>query len=132
MYTNSDNSNTQANRNESIHNFLCFCSLMCLINGKKLNLPNIFLLLLNNDAYKALLKHMLTIDNDFDLFKFFIDYESSISKSKYISKYLNSNQGIRIKKDVYGFRKSDLQRVSKRVKKRKKPAVQAEKRLLES
>jgi pantothenate kinase len=105
---------------------------MCLINGKKLNLPNIFLLLLNNDAYKALLKHMLTIDNDFDLFKFFIDYESSISKSKYISKYLNSNQGIRIKKDVYGFRKSDLQRVSKRVKKRKKSAVQAEKRLLES
>ena len=118
--------------NENVHNFLCFCSLICLINGKKLNLPNIFLLLLNNDAYKGLLKHMLTIDNDFDLFKFFIDYESSISKSKYISKYLNSTQGIKIKKDVYGFRKSDLQRASKRVKKRKKPAVQATKRLLKS
>jgi len=118
--------------NENVHNFLCFCSLICLINGKKLNLPNIFLLLLNNDAYKALLKHMLTIDNDFDLFKFFIDYESSISKSKYISKYLNSTQGIKIKKDVYGFRKSDIQRASKRVKKRKKPAVQVTKRLLKS
>jgi pantothenate kinase len=118
--------------NENVHNFLCFCSLICLINGKKLNLPNIFLLLLNNDAYKALLKHMLTIDNDFDLFKFFIDYESSISKSKYISKYLNSTQGIKVKKDVYGFRKSDIQRAPKRVKKRKKPAVQAKKRLLKS
>lgn len=129
MSNNSDNSEIS---NENIHNFLCFCSLICLINGKKLNLPNIFLLLLNNDAYKALLKHMLTIDNDFDLFKFFIDYESSISKSKYISKYLNSNQGIRIKKDVYGFRKNDIQRASKRVKKRKKPAVQVEKRLLKN
>jgi hypothetical protein len=118
--------------NENVHNFLSFCSLICLINGKKLNLPNIFLLLLNNDAYKALLKHMLTIDNDFDLFKFFIDYESSISKSKYISKYLNSTQGIKVKKDVYGFRKSNIQRASKRVKKRKKPAVQVTKRFLKS
>ena len=127
------NSNEESEiSNENLHNFLCFCSLICLINGKKLNLPNIFLLLLNNDAYKGLLKHMLTIDNDFDLFKFFIDYESSISKSKYISKYLNSNQGIRIKKDVYGFRKSNIQRASKRVKKRKKPTVQVEKRLHKS
>lgn len=129
MYINADESESS---NESTHNFLCFCSLICLINGKKLNLPNIFLLVLNNDAYKGLLKHMLTIDNDFDLFKFFIDYESSISKSKYISKYLNSNQGIRIKKDVYGFRKSNLQRASKRVKRRKKPTVQVKKRLLKS
>lgn len=127
------NSNEESEiSNENVHNFLCFCSLICLINGKKLNLPNIFLLLLNNDAYKALLKHMLTIDNDFDLFKFFIDYESSISKSKYISKYLNSKQGIRIKKDVYGFRKSNLQRASKRVKKRKKSTVQVKKKLLKS
>jgi hypothetical protein len=119
-------------RIESTHNFLCFCSLLCLINNKKLNLPNIFLLVLNNEAYKALLKHMLTIDNDFDLFKYFIDYEGSISKSKYISKYLNSRQGVKVKKDVYGFRKSDIQRASKRVKKRKKPTVQAKKRLLKN
>lgn len=129
MYNNYEESEIS---NENVHNFLCFCSLICLINRKKLNLPNIFLLLLNNDAYKALLKHMLTIDNDFDLFKFFIDYESSISKSKYISKYLNSKRGIRIKKDVYGFRKSDIQRASKRVKKRKKSTVQVKKRLLKS
>ena len=59
-----------ADKNESNHNFLCFCSLICIINGKKLNLPNIFLLVLKNEAYKSLLKYMLTIDNDFDLFKF--------------------------------------------------------------
>ena len=116
-------------KNELNHNFLCFCSLICIINGKKLNLPNIFLLVLKNETYKSLLKYMLTIDNDYDLLKFFIDYDCTISKSKYISKYLNSNQGTKIKKNVYGFRKDNIQRVSKRVKKVKKPTVQTKEEL---
>ena len=56
-------------KNELNHNFLCFCSLLCIINGKKLNLPNIFLLVLKNETYKSLMKYMLTIDNDYDLLK---------------------------------------------------------------
>lgn len=115
---------TDAAKIENDHNFLCFCSLMCILNGKKLNLPNIFLLVLKNEAYKSLLKYMLTIDNDYDLFKFFIDYDSKISKSKYISKYLNSVQGVKIKKNVYRYTKTNLQRVSKRNKRSKKPTVQ--------
>jgi len=117
-------------KKENNHNFLCFCSLVCIINGKKLNLPNIFLLVLKNETYKTLLKYLLTIDNDYNLFKFFIDFDSTISKSKYISKYLNSSQGVKIKKNVYKFRKDNLQRASKRVKKVKKQAVQDKKRLL--
>jgi hypothetical protein len=117
-------------KKENNHNFLCFCSLVCIINGKKLNLPNIFLLVLKNETYKNLLKYLLTIDNDYDLFKFFIDFDSTISKSKYISKYLNSSQGVKIKKNVYGFRKDHLQRASKRIKKVKKQAVQNKKGLL--
>jgi len=101
-----------------------------MINGKKLNLPNIFLLILKNETYKSLLKYLLTIDNDYDLFKFFIDYDSTISKSKYISKYLNSTQGTKIKKNVYGFRKDPLQRAPKRIKKVKKPTVQVAEGLL--
>jgi len=115
---------TDAAKLENDHNFLCFCSLMCVLNGKKLNLPNIFLLVLKNEAYKSLLKYMLTIDNDYNLFKFFIDYDSKISKSKYISKYLNSVQGVKIKKNVYRYTKTNLQRVSKRNKRSKKPSVQ--------
>ena len=118
-------------KDELSHNFLCFCSFICIINGKKLNLPNIFLLVLKNETYKSLLKYMLTIDNDYDLLKFFIDYDYTISKSKYISKYLNSNQGTKIKKNVYGFRKDNIQRVSKRVKKVKKPTVQTKEELPE-
>jgi hypothetical protein len=110
-------------KKENEHIFLCFCSLICILNNKKLNLPNIFLLVLKNETYKNLLKYLLTIDNNYDLFKYFIDYDSSISKSKYISKYLNSSQGTKVKKNVYGFRKENLQRVSKRVKRRKKPTV---------
>jgi hypothetical protein len=118
-----------SDKKEDDHNFLCFCSLMCIINGKKLNLPNIFLLVLKNENYKNLLKYMLTIDNDYDLFKFFIDFDSTISKSKYISKYLNSTQGTKIKKNVYGFRKENIQRVPKRIKKRKGTPVQSSKKL---
>lgn len=119
-------------KNELNHNFLCFCSLLCIINNKKLNLPNIFLLVLKNETYKSLLKYLLTIDNDYDLLKFFIDYDYTISKSKYISKYLNSNQGTKIKKNVYGFRKDNIQRVSKRIKKSKKPSVQTKEKLPEN
>ena len=117
---------------ENDHNFLCFCSLMCILNGKKLNLPNIFLLVLKNEAYKSLLKYMLTIDNDYDLFKFFIDYDSKISKSKYISKYLNSVQGVKIKKNVYRYTKTNIQRVSKINKRSKKPSVQKKEGLRDS
>lgn len=119
-------------KEESNHIFLSFCSLMCLLQGKKLNLPNIFLLVLKNLDYKRILKNLLTIDNDYDLFKFFIDYDSSISKSKYISKYLNSRQGIKIKKNVYGFSKETIQRAPKRIKKSKKPTIQIKKRLLKN
>lgn len=120
---------SETDKTENNHNFLCFCSLICIINGKKLNLPNIFLLVLKNETYKNLLKYLLTINNDYDLFKFFIDYDATISKSKYISKYLNSSQGTKIKKNVYGFRKDHLQRVPKRIKKIKKQTIQTEEKL---
>ena len=119
-------------KNELNHNFLCFCSLLCIINGKKLNLPNIFLLVLKNETYKSLMKYMLTIDNDYDLLKYFIDYDYTISKSKYISKYLNSNQGTKVKKNVYKFRKNNLQRTPKIKKKSKKPTVSATEKLPEN
>lgn len=86
---------------ETEHNFLCFCSFLCIINGKKLNLPNIFLEVLKNSNYKIILKDLLCIDTDFELFKFFITYDPSISKSKYISKFLNSKEGKKLKKDDY-------------------------------
>lgn len=71
---------------------LTFCSFLTIISGKKLNMPNIFLLLLKNKNYRDYIKIMLDIDNDYQLFKIFIDYDPTLYKSKYISKYLNKNK----------------------------------------
>jgi len=80
-------------KQEIEHNFLCFCSLMCILFGKKLNLPNIFLIILKTPSYKHILKSLVSIDTDFELFKLFIEYDPTLSKSKYISKFLNSREG---------------------------------------
>lgn len=86
---------------ETEHNFLCFCSLLCILHGKKLNLPNIFLEVLRNPSYKSVIKKLLSIDNDYELFGVFTKFDPSISKSKYISKFLNSKEGKKLKKNDY-------------------------------
>lgn len=80
-------------KQEMHHNFLSFCSFLCLLIGKKLNLPNIFLLILKNNNYKSILKTLVSVDSDYELFKMFIEYDPTLSKSKYISKFLNSREG---------------------------------------
>lgn len=116
-------------REENEHNFLCFCSLICILHGKKMNLPNIFLSVLRHDAYKRLLKKILTIDNDYDLFKVFIEYDPSISKSKYISKYLNNEQAIKARKNVNTNRKKDIQPIHNKLTESKKPTVSSKEKL---
>jgi hypothetical protein len=86
-------SNALIEKRETEHNFLSFCSLLCMLSGKKLNLPNVFLLVLKNVKYKQILKQLVSIDTDFELFKLFIEYDPTLSKSKYISKFLNSREG---------------------------------------
>jgi hypothetical protein len=80
---------------ESDHYFLAFCSMLCIIYGKKLNLPNIVLLLLENQNYRSIFKSMLGVDTDFEIFRMFVNYDSTLSKSKYISKYLNNRKNIK-------------------------------------
>jgi hypothetical protein len=122
---------TSLELDELEHNFLCFCSFVCIINGKKLNLPNIFLAVIRNPIYKMILCKMLSIDNDFGLFKFFITYDPSLAKSKYISKFLNSKEGIKIRQNVYHQTKESIQQPSCRIKKSKRKAVSDKKGLLE-
>jgi hypothetical protein len=77
---------------EQEYNMLAFCSFLTIIHGKKLNLPNIFLLLLKNKKYRELFKTMLDLECDYQIFKMFIDYDPTLYKSKYISKYLNKTK----------------------------------------
>lgn len=63
--------------------FMAFC---CLTKNKKLKFQNIFTLLINDKDYRDLLKYMLDVDNNLDLYKTLIQLNPSILKSKYITK----------------------------------------------
>jgi hypothetical protein len=79
---------------ESEHLLLCFCTYCMLLKGKKLSLQNVFVLVLKEERLRRILKHLLSIDSNFELVKMFLQFEPSIAQSKYITKYLNANKRI--------------------------------------
>jgi hypothetical protein len=79
---------------ESKSLFISFCTLVCILYNKKLNLANIFLLLLKEKKVKNLYNNMCEFDSDFEGMKYFLDYDGSLHKSKYIKKYLNAENKI--------------------------------------
>lgn len=81
-------------KRELEHLLLCFCTFCCLLKGKRLSLQNVFVLVLKEDKIRKMLKTILTVDNDFEMVKMFIEFEPQIAESKYITKYLNQNKRI--------------------------------------
>jgi len=73
-------------------NFLRYCSLICILNNKKLNLANIFILTLKNKYLRNVYKGLCDITNDYEALRLFLEYDISLHKSKYIKKYLNNNK----------------------------------------
>jgi len=83
---NEDHNPVESTRNkETAHAFMGFCSFISIINNKKVNLPNIFILLLKDTKLCTLFKEIIEVYTDFD-------YDPSLHKSKYIMKYINSNK----------------------------------------
>jgi len=78
--------------------FLCFCSLICILYNKKHNLANIFLLLLKEKKIMELYMLVCDFDTEYAALKNFLEYDSTLHKSKYIKKYLNAKNGITAKK----------------------------------
>ena len=70
--------------------FIKFCSLINILSNKKINLANIFLLLLKEKKILELYMIVCEFDHEFEGLKYFLEYDSSIHKSKYVKKYLNS------------------------------------------
>lgn len=70
--------------------FINFCSLINILSNRKVNLANIFLLLLKEKKVLELYLTVCEFDTDFEGLKYFLEYDSSIHKSKYVKKYLNS------------------------------------------
>lgn len=77
---------------EQTHLFLSFCSFTTLTNTKKLNLANVFICLLKNENFRELFKTYCDLKNDFTAVKFFLQFDSSLYKSKYIMKFLNNSR----------------------------------------
>ena len=77
---------------EQAHLFLSFCTFITLTNTKKLNLANVFILLLKKKGVRELFKTYCDLKNDFTAVKFFLQFDSSLHKSKYIMKFLNSTK----------------------------------------
>lgn len=70
--------------------FINFCSLINILSNRKVNLANIFLLLLKEKKVLELYLTVCEFDHEFEGLKYFLEYDSSIHKSKYVKKYLNS------------------------------------------
>jgi len=75
---------------ESNHLFLCFCTFVMNLKGKKLSIQNVFIQTLQSEKLKTIFKEILNLDTDFELVKVFLDFDPTIAKSKYVTKYLNS------------------------------------------
>ena len=85
-----DPSNDIVNK-ELDHLFLCFCTFVMNLKGKKLSVQNVFVQTLQDEKLKNVMKTMLSLDNDYELVKVFLDFDNSIRRSKYITKYLNNH-----------------------------------------
>lgn len=78
----------KAYHKEYRHQFLSFCTYCCMIKNKKMNLANIFLLLLQDEQIRIIFKSMCEIDSDYVALKKFLEYDVSLHKSKYIRNFL--------------------------------------------
>jgi hypothetical protein len=78
-------------KKEYMHQFLSFCSFVCILKQKKLNLANIFIIMLQDPNMLSIFKNMCEIDSNYEAVKKFLEYDASLHKSKYIKNFLESN-----------------------------------------
>lgn len=72
------------------HIFLSYCTCVCLIHNKKMNLAKIFIVLLQTPSLRSAFMKSASIDTDWSLLKKFLEYDPSLHKSKYIKNYITS------------------------------------------
>jgi Na+-translocating ferredoxin:NAD+ oxidoreductase RnfA subunit len=86
-----DNPYTTLEKKDIVHKFLSLCSFISICENKKLNLANVFLLVLKNKKYRDLFKEILIIESNYDLVKLFLQHDPYLYKSKYITKFLKKH-----------------------------------------
>ena len=86
-----DDPYTMLERKDIVHKFLGLCSFVSICENKKLNLANVFLLVLKEKKYRDIYKESLIIDTNFELVKIFLQHDPYLYKSKYITKFLKKH-----------------------------------------
>ena len=77
---------------ESSHLFLCFCTFVNTLRGKKLSIQNVFVETLKDEKLKSLLKNILSLETDQEMVHTFLTYDSSVAKSKFVTKHINETK----------------------------------------
>ena len=67
-----DNPYTLLEQKDITHKFLSLCSFVSVCENKKINLANVFLLILKEKKYRTLFKDILILESNFDLVKLFL------------------------------------------------------------
>lgn len=75
---------------ETEHLFMCFCTFVMNLKGKKISIQNVLVYILQEEKLRKILKEILSLDNDYEIVKLFLDYDPNIAKSKYVTKFLNT------------------------------------------
>ena len=86
-----DSPYTVLEKKDIVHKFLTLCSFVSVCENKKLNLANVFLLVLKEKKYRELFKESLIIESNFDLVRLFLQHDPYLYKSKYITKFLKKH-----------------------------------------
>jgi len=86
-----DSPYTVLEKKDIVHKFLTLCSFVSICENKKLNLANVFLLVLKEKKYRDLFKESLIIESNFELVRLFLQHDPYLYKSKYITKFLKKH-----------------------------------------
>ena len=85
---------------EFLHSFYSFCTYVSICGDKKMNFATVFLKILENKGLCDIFISIIEEENNFTAIQRFIRTEPSVTKSKYITKYLNKASSYdRIRKD---------------------------------
>ena len=73
--------------------FYSFCTFVALVHDKKMNFATVFLKILENKALRDIFISIIEEENEFTAIKKYIETEPSVTKSKYVTKFLNRFDG---------------------------------------
>jgi len=73
------------------HSFKCFCTLVCQLKNKKINLANIFIILLKEPELMNIYKELTGIDSTYNALLVFLQHDPSLYRSKYIKNFLTES-----------------------------------------